>query len=179
MMELAKAKNPFIRKEMSKADAVKYFEEKGDEYKLDLLEGLEDGTITFYTQGDFTDLCRGPHIPHTGMSRRPRSWPLPGLTERGRDPKQFTRVYGVTFTKKSDLKAHLELLEQAKARDHRKLGKEDLFHFSEKVGQGLPCGLLKGADLRMRLENFLKEAQRKSGYEPVITPHIGNKELCM
>ena len=179
MMELAKAKNPFVRKEMSKADAVKYFEEKGDEYKLDLLEGLEDGTITFYTQGDFTDLCRGPHIPHTGHVKAAKIMAIAGAYWKGDETqKQLTRVYGVTFTKKSDLKEHLERLEQAKARDHRKLGKElDLFHFSEKVGQGLPLWLPKGADLRMRLENFLKEAQRKSGYEPVITPHIGNKEL--
>ena len=179
MMELAKAKTLVIRKEMSKADAVKYFEEKGDEYKLDLLENLEDGTITFYTQGDFTDLCRGPHIPHTGHVKAAKIMAIAGAYWKGDETqKQLTRVYGVTFTKKSDLKEHLERLEQARARDHRKLGKElDLFHFSEKVGQGLPLWLPKRADLRMRLENFLKEAQRKSGYEPVITPHIGNKEL--
>ena len=179
MLELAKAKNPFVRQEMSKADAVKHFEEKGDEYKLDLLENLEDGTITFYTQGEFTDLCRGPHIPHTGHVKAAKIMAIAGAYWKGDETqKQLTRVYGVTFTKKSELTEHLELLEQAKARDHRKLGKElDLFHFSEKVGQGLPLWLPKGADLRMRLEGFLKEAQRKSGYEPVITPHIGNKEL--
>ena len=179
MMELAKAKNPFVRKDMSKAEALAYFTEKGDEYKLDLLEGLEDGTITFYTQGEFTDLCRGPHIPHTGLIKAAKIMAIAGAYWKGDETqKQLTRVYGVTFTKKSELKEHLELLEQAKARDHRKLGKElDLFHFSEKVGQGLPLWLPKGADLRMRLENFLKEAQRKSGYEPVITPHIGNKDL--
>ena len=179
MLELAKAKNPFVRQEMSKADAVKYFEDKGDEYKLDLLENLEDGTITFYTQGEFTDLCRGPHIPHTGHVKAAKIMAIAGAYWKGDETqKQLTRVYGVTFTKKSELTEHLELLEQAKARDHRKLGKElDLFHFSEKVGQGLPLWLPKGADLRMRLEGFLKEAQRKSGYEPVITPHIGNKEL--
>ena len=179
MMELAKAKNPFVRKDMSKAEALAYFTEKGDEYKLDLLEGLEDGTITFYTQGEFTDLCRGPHIPHTGLVKAAKIMAIAGAYWKGDETqKQLTRVYGVTFTKKSEMKAHLELLEQAKARDHRKLGKElDLFHFSEKVGQGLPLWLPKGADLRMRLENFLKEAQRKSGYEPVITPHIGNKDL--
>ena len=179
MMELAKAKNPFVRKDMSKAEALGYFTDKGDEYKLDLLEGLEDGTITFYTQGGFTDLCRGPHIPHTGMIKAAKIMAIAGAYWKGDETqKQLTRVYGVTFTKKSELKEHLELLEQAKARDHRKLGKElDLFHFSEKVGQGLPLWLPKGADLRMRLENFLKEAQRKSGYESVITPHIGNKDL--
>ena len=179
MLELAKTKQPFLRKDMTKSEAFSYFKEKGDEYKLDLLEGLEDGTITFYTQGEFTDLCRGPHIPHTGHIKAAKIMAIAGAYWKGDETqKQLTRVYGVTFTKKSELTAHLELLEQAKARDHRKLGKElDLFHFSEKVGQGLPLWLPKGADLRMRLENFLREAQRKSGYEMVITPHIGNKEL--
>jgi len=179
MLELAKTKQPFLRKDMTKSEAFSYFKEKGDEYKLDLLEGLEDGTITFYTQGEFTDLCRGPHIPHTGHIKAAKIMAIAGAYWKGDETqKQLTRVYGVTFTKKSELTAHLELLEQAKARDHRKLGKElDLFHFSEKVGQGLPLWLPKGADLRMRLETFLKEAQRKSGYQPVITPHIGNKEL--
>lgn len=179
MMELAKQKNPFVRSEMSKADAISYFKEKDDEYKLDLLEGLEDGTITFYNQGNFTDLCRGPHIPHTGFVKAAKVMSIAGAYWKGDEKnKQLTRVYGITFPKKQELNAYLELLEQAKARDHRKLGKEmDLFHFSEKVGQGLPLWLPKGADLRMRLESFLKEAQRKAGYEPVITPHIGNKEL--
>lgn len=179
MIELAKQKNPFVRSEMSKADAVAYFTEKNDEYKLDLLEGLEDGTITFYNQGNFTDLCRGPHMPHTGFVKAAKVMSIAGAYWKGDEKnKQLTRVYGITFPKKQELKAYLELLEQAKARDHRKLGKEmDLFHFSEKVGQGLPLWLPKGADLRMRLESFLKEAQRKAGYEPVITPHIGNKEL--
>ena len=179
MMELAKQKNPFVRSEMSKADAIAYFTEKDDEYKLDLLEGLEDGTITFYNQGNFTDLCRGPHIPHTGFVKAAKVMSIAGAYWKGDEKnKQLTRVYGITFPKKQELNAYLELLEQAKARDHRKLGKEmDLFHFSEKVGQGLPLWLPKGADLRMRLESFLKEAQRKAGYEPVITPHIGNKEL--
>jgi threonyl-tRNA synthetase len=164
---------------LSKAEAVAYFEEKGDEYKLDLLQGLEDGTITFYTQGAFTDLCRGPHMPHTGFVKAVKITAIAGAYWKGDETKkQLTRVYGITFPKKSELAEYLELIEQAKARDHRKLGKElDLFHFSEKVGQGLPLWLPKGADLRMRLETFLKEAQRKSGYEPVITPHIGNKEL--
>lgn len=179
MMELAKQKNPYIRREMSKADAFAYFQEKEDEYKLDLLEGLDDGTITFYDQGNFTDLCRGPHMPHTGFVKACKVMSIAGAYWKGDESqKQLTRVYGITFPKKQELKEYLELLEQAKARDHRKLGKEmDLFHFSEKVGQGLPLWLPKGADLRMRLESFLKEAQRKAGYEGVITPHIGNKEL--
>ena len=179
MMELAKQKNPYIRREMSKADATAYFQSKGDEYKLDLLEGLEDGTITFYDQGNFTDLCRGPHMPHTGFVKACKVMSIAGAYWKGDESqKQLTRVYGITFPKKQELKEYLELLEQAKARDHRKLGKEmDLFHFSEKVGQGLPLWLPKGADLRMRLEAFLKEAQRKAGYQGVITPHIGNKEL--
>ncbi|MFZ8836166.1 MAG: threonine--tRNA ligase [Flavobacteriales bacterium] len=179
MLELAKQKNPFVRSEMTKADAVAYFEEKGDEYKLDLLEGLEDGTITFYNQGNFTDLCRGPHMPHTGFVKAAKVMAIAGAYWKGDETKkQLTRVYGITFPKKQELNDYLELLEEAKARDHRKLGKEmDLFHFSEKVGQGLPLWLPKGADLRMRLEAFLKEAQRKAGYQGVITPHIGNKEL--
>ena len=179
MLELAKQKNPYIRKEISKSEAVAYFTEKGDEYKLDLLERLEDGNISLYTQGDFTDLCRGPHIPHTGFVKAVKVTAIAGAYWKGdENNKQLTRVYGITFPKKKELAAYLELVEQAKARDHRKLGKElDLFHFSEKVGQGLPLWLPKGADLRMRLENFLKEAQRKSGYLPVITPHIGSKDL--
>ena len=156
-----------------------YFTEKQDEYKLDLLEGLEDGTITFYTQGNFTDLCRGPHMPHTGFVKAAKVMSIAGAYWKGDETKkQLTRVYGITFPKKSDLSDYLVLLEEAKARDHRKLGKElDLFHFSEKVGQGLPLWLPKGADLRARLESFLKDAQRRAGYQPVITPHIGNKEL--
>lgn len=179
MLELAKQKNPYVRKEISKSEAVAYFTEKGDEYKLDLLERLEDGNISLYTQGDFTDLCRGPHIPHTGFVKAVKITAIAGAYWKGdENNKQLTRVYGITFPKKKELVSYLELVEQAKARDHRKLGKElDLFHFSEKVGQGLPLWLPKGADLRMRLENFLKEAQRKSGYLPVITPHIGSKDL--
>ena len=179
MLELAKQKNPYVRKDISKSEAVAYFTEKGDEYKLDLLERLEDGNISLYTQGDFTDLCRGPHIPHTGFVKAVKVTAIAGAYWKGdENNKQLTRVYGITFPKKKELASYLELVEQAKARDHRKLGKElDLFHFSEKVGQGLPLWLPKGADLRMRLENFLKEAQRKSGYLPVITPHIGSKDL--
>ncbi|MDE0722107.1 MAG: threonine--tRNA ligase [Flavobacteriales bacterium] len=179
MLELAREKSPFIRNSMSKADAISYFKEKGDEYKLDLLERLEDGTITTYTQGNFTDLCRGPHIPHTGFVKAAKITAIAGAYWKGdANNKQLTRVYAITFPKQKELTAYLEMVEQAKARDHRKLGKElDLFHFSERVGQGLPLWLPKGADLRNRLENFLKEAQRKSGYQPVITPHIGSKDL--
>ena len=179
MLDLAKEKNPYIRKEISKAEAVEYFTEKGDEYKLDLLDRLENGEISLYTQGEFTDLCRGPHMPHTGFIKAVKVTAIAGAYWKGdENNKQLTRVYGITFPKKKELAAYLELVEQAKARDHRKLGKElDLFHFSKRVGQGLPLWLPKGADLRMRLENFLKEAQRKSGYETVITPHIGSKDL--
>jgi len=179
MLELAREKNPFIRNSMSKEDAISYFKEKGDEYKLDLLDRLEDGTITTYTQGNFTDLCRGPHIPHTGFVKAAKITAIAGAYWKGdANNKQLTRVYAITFPKQKELTAYLEMVEQAKARDHRKLGKElDLFHFSERVGQGLPLWLPKGADLRNRLENFLKEAQRKSGYQPVITPHIGSKDL--
>ena len=179
MLELAREKSPFIRNSMSKAEAISYFKEKGDEYKLDLLERLDDGTITTYTQGNFTDLCRGPHIPHTGFVKAAKITAIAGAYWKGdANNKQLTRVYAITFPKQKELTAYLEMVEQAKARDHRKLGKElDLFHFSERVGQGLPLWLPKGADLRSRLENFLKEAQRKSGYQPVITPHIGSKDL--
>jgi len=179
MLELARQKNPFERIEMPKAEAVKYFEEKADPYKLELLEDLEDGSITFYKQGNFTDLCRGPHIPHTGFIKAAKVMSIAGAYWRGdENNKQLTRVYGVTFLKNKDLTAHLELLEEAKKRDHRKLGKElGLFHFSQNVGMGLPLWLPKGADLRGRLEDFLKDAQKKSGYVPVITPHIGNKKL--
>lgn len=181
MLELARQKNPYVRKEISKADALAYYTEKGDEYKLDLLDGLEDGTITFYTQGNFTDLCRGPHIPDTGHIKAVKLMNVAGAYWKGDESnKQLTRIYGVAFPKQKMLDEYLVMLEEAKKRDHRKLGKElDLFTFSEKVGQGLPLWLPKGAQLRARLENFLKEAQRKAGYEPVITPHIGNKELYM
>ena len=181
MKELAGQKNEFVRTEMSKADAIAHFTEKGDEYKLDLLERLEDGNITFYTQGNFTDLCRGPHIPNTGKIKAFKLLNVAGAYWKGdENNKQLTRIYGVSFPKAKMLTEHLELLEEAKKRDHRKLGKElDLFHFSEKVGQGLPLWLPKGAALRNRLEDFLKNAQRKAGYEPVITPHIGNKDLYL
>ena len=179
MKALAKERNPFIRKEISKAEAIAYFEKKQDQYKLELLSELEDGTITFYTQGNFTDLCRGPHIPDTGFIKAVKLTAIAGAYWRGDEKnKQLTRIYGITFPKQAELTEHLEKLEEAKRRDHRKLGKElDLFTFSQKVGQGLPLWLPKGAALRERLENFLKKAQRKAGYQQVITPHIGNKEL--
>lgn len=179
MIELAREKNEYVRKEISKADAVSYFEDKGDEYKLDLLEGLEDGNITLYTQGGFTDLCRGPHIPNTGFIKAVKLLNIAGAYYKGdENNKQLTRIYGVAFPKQKELTAHLELLEEAKKRDHRKLGKElQLFHFSQKVGSGLPLWLPKGADLRARLEAFLKEAQKKAGYVQVMTPHIGHKHL--
>ena len=179
MKALAKERNPFIRKEISKAEALAYFDKKQDPYKLELLSELEDGTITFYTQGNFTDLCRGPHIPDTGFIKAVKLTAIAGAYWRGDEKnKQLTRIYGITFPKQAELTEHLEKLEEAKRRDHRKLGKElDLFTFSQKVGQGLPLWLPKGAALRERLENFLKKAQRKAGYQQVITPHIGNKEL--
>jgi len=179
MTELARQKNTYQRIPMSKAEAVSYYQDKGDEYKLDLLEGLEDGTITFYKQGSFTDLCRGPHIPHTGFIKAIKLLNVAGAYWRGdENNKQLTRIYGITFPKQKELKEYLELLEEAKKRDHRKLGKElDLFTFSEKVGQGLPLWLPKGVLMRERLENFLKKAQRKAGYEQVISPHIGQKQL--
>lgn len=177
--ELAKERNPFVRKEISKDEAIAYFKKKEDPYKLELLSELEDGTITFYTQGNFTDLCRGPHIPDTGFIKAVKLTAIAGAYWRGDEKnKQLTRIYGITFPKQAELTEHLEKLEEAKRRDHRKLGKElDLFTFSQKVGQGLPLWLPKGAALRERLENFLKKAQRKAGYQQVITPHIGNKEL--
>ena len=179
MKELVKQKLQFIRKEVSKKEAIAYFEEKGDPYKLELLSELEDGTITFYTQGNFTDLCRGPHIPDTGFIKAVKLTAIAGAYWRGDEKnKQLTRIYGITFPKQSELEEYLLKVEEAKRRDHRKLGKElELFTFSQKVGQGLPLWLPKGADLRERLENFLKKAQKKAGYQQVITPHIGNKEL--
>lgn len=179
MLELAREKNEYLRSEISKADAVKYFTEKGDEYKLELIDGLNDGEITFYQQGNFTDLCRGPHIPNTGFIKAAKILNVAGAYWRGDEKnKQLTRLYAVTFPKQKELKEHLEMLEEAKKRDHRKLGKElELFTFSEKVGNGLPLWLPKGAMLRDRLENFLKKAQVKAGYQPVMTPHIGHKNL--
>ena len=179
MTELAKQSNVYSRKEISKADAIAYFKEKGDEYKLDLLEGLDDGSITFYSQGNFTDLCRGPHIPHTGFIKAIKLMSVAGAYWRGDEKnKMLTRIYGVTFPKKSELDEHLAMIEEAKKRDHRKLGKEmELFTFSEKVGMGLPLWLPKGAMLREKLVQFMQKAQIEAGYLPVITPHIGNKNL--
>ena len=179
ILELARQKNEYVRKDVSKADAIAYFTEKDDEYKLDLLKDLDDGTITFYTQGEFTDLCRGPHIPHTGTIKAVKLMNVAGAYWRGdTDRKQLTRIYGVTFPKQKELKEYLELLEEAKKRDHRKLGKElELFAFSEKVGMGLPLWLPKGTQLRERLTDFMKKAQLESGYLPVMTPHIGHKKL--
>lgn len=179
MLALAKQKETFERKSVSKADAVAYFTEKGDEYKLDLIKDLEDGKITFYTQGNFTDLCRGPHIPHTGVIKAIKLTNVAGAYWRGDETrKQLTRIYGVSFPKASELSEYLKFVEEAKKRDHRKLGKElELFAFSDKVGAGLPLWLPKGATLRQKLQEFLQRAQIKAGYEPVVTPHIGHKQL--
>lgn len=179
MGELAKANNPFVRKEIAKGEAVQYFTEKGDEYKLDLLQNLEDGGITFYTQGAFTDLCRGPHIPSTGFIKGIKLTNIAGAYWKGDEKnKMLTRIYGVTFPSQKELDEYLVMLEEAKKRDHRKLGKElELFTFSEKVGMGLPMWLPKGAMLRERLQQFLQKAQLETGYLPVITPHIGHKNL--
>jgi threonyl-tRNA synthetase len=179
IIELAKTKEEFIRKPVSKADAIEYFTEKGDEYKLDLIKDLPDGAITFYSQGNFTDLCRGPHIPNTGFIKAVKLMSVAGAYWRGDESrKQLTRIYGVTFPKASELTDYLHLIEEAKKRDHRKLGKElELFAFSEKVGMGLPLWLPKGTALRTRLADFLTKAQVKAGYEQVITPHIGHKNL--
>jgi threonyl-tRNA synthetase len=179
MRKLAKNGNKYVRKEISKVEAVAYFKEKGDEYKLELLEGLNDGEITFYTQGNFTDLCKGPHIPGTGAIKSVKLLNIAGAYWRGDEKrKQLTRIYGVSFPTQEQMDEHLALLEEAKKRDHRKLGAElGLFMFSERVGAGLPIWLPKGTELRERLTNFLKEEQVKRGYLAVVTPHIGKKEL--
>ena len=179
MIELARLKNEFVRKSVSKDEAISFFKEKNDEYKLELLEDLTDGEITFYQQGNFVDLCRGPHIPHTGTIKAVKLTSLAGAYWRGDEKRpQMTRIYGITFQKQKELTEYLALVEEAKKRDHRKLGAElELFMFSEKVGAGLPIWLPKGTALRTRLEDFLKKEQLKRGYKPVITPHIGKKEL--
>ena len=179
MLELARQSNEYIRKEISKADAIKYFTDKGDHYKLDLLERLDDGNISLYTQGNFTDLCRGPHIPNTGFIKAVKVLNIAGAYWKGDEKnKMLTRIYGIAFPKDKELKEYLVLLEEAKKRDHRKLGKElELFTFSEKVGLGLPLWLPKGAMLRERLIQFMQKAQMKAGYLPVVTPHIAQKEL--
>ena len=179
ILENAKKKGVFQRKEVSKADAIAYFTKKEDPYKLDLIKDLEDGTISLYQSGEFVDLCRGPHLPDTGFIKAVKLLNIAGAYWRGDEHnKQLTRIYGITFPKQKELDEYLVLLEEAKMRDHRKLGKElELFTFSQKVGLGLPLWLPKGAELRSRLEQFLKNVQKKAGYQQVITPHIGNKEL--
>lgn len=179
MLELARSKEVFVRTEVSKADAMKNFTEKGDQYKCELISALEDGTITFYQNGNFTDLCRGPHLKDTSCIKAVKLLSIAGAYWRGDENRQMlTRIYGITFPKKSMLDEYLALLEEAKKRDHRKIGKEmELFTFSSKVGAGLPLWLPKGADLRFRLELFLRKVQQKYGYLPVVTPHIGNKDL--
>jgi len=179
MKELAGKKSAFVRTEVSKADAVKYFTGKGDEYKLELIDGLNDGEITFYQQGDFVDLCRGPHIPDTSFIKATKVMSVAGAYWRGDETrKQLTRLYAITFPKQKELDEYLVMLEEAKKRDHRKLGKElDLFTFSEKVGAGLPLWLPKGTALRERLVNFMKKTQEDSGYQQVSTPHIAHKDL--
>ena len=178
-LELAREKQVFNRKEVAKVEALEYFTKKGDEYKTELLNDLTDGTITFYESGRFTDLCRGPHLPDTSFIKAVKLLNIAGAYWRGDETrKQLTRVYGITFPKQKELDEYLVLLEEAKKRDHRKLGKElELFAFSQKVGLGLPLWLPRGAALRERLEMFLKKVQKKAGYEPVMCPHIGNVEL--
>ncbi|MCW3785705.1 threonine--tRNA ligase [Plebeiibacterium sediminum] len=179
MKELARQKNAYVRTDVTKAEALSYFNDKGDEYKLELINELEDGTITFYKQGEFTDLCRGPHLPSTEPIKAVKVLSIAGAYWRGDETrKQLTRVYAITFPKQKMLDEYLVRLEEAQKRDHRKIGKElELFAFSQRVGQGLPLWLPKGAKLRERLENFLKKVQLQYGYQQVITPHIGNKEL--
>ena len=179
MLEFARQKFEFDMRKVSKADALSYYKEQNNEFKVELIENLVDGDITFCDHSDFTDLCRGGHIPNTGIIKAIKIMSVAGAYWRGDEKnKQLTRVYGISFPKQKELKEYLALLEEAKKRDHRKLGKElELFTFSQKVGQGLPLWLPKGAALRERLENFLKKAQKKAGYEMVITPHIGQKEL--
>ncbi|WP_405210776.1 threonine--tRNA ligase [Dokdonia sp. Asnod2-E02] len=179
MLEIARGKHDFKMRSVTKQEALDKYKGEGNEFKVELIENLEDGTITFCNHDDFTDLCRGGHIPNTGIIKAVKIMSVAGAYWRGDENKpQLTRVYGTSFPKQKDLKQYLELLEEAKKRDHRKLGKElELFTFSQRVGQGLPLWLPKGAALRERLENFLKAAQKKQGYEMVVSPHIGQKEL--
>ena len=179
MKELAGTKSEYVRKDVSKADALTYFTEKQDQYKLELIDGLNDGSITFYTQGGFTDLCRGPHIPNTGFIKAVKLTNIAGAYWRGNEKnKMLTRIYGVTYPNQKELDEYILLMEEAKKRDHRKLGRElELFTFSEKVGSGLALWLPNGAMLRERLQQFLQKAQLETGYLPVITPHIGSKQL--
>ncbi|NCA77530.1 MAG: threonine--tRNA ligase [Alphaproteobacteria bacterium] len=179
ILELAREKQQYLRKEVSKEEAIRYFTRKGDEYKIELIQDLPDGSITFYESGKFTDLCRGPHLPDTGFIKAVKLLNIAGAYWRGDEKrKQLTRIYGITFPKQKELDDFLILLEEAKKRDHRKLGKElELFAFSQKVGLGLPLWLPRGAQLRERLEMFLKKVQKKAGYQQVMCPHIGNVEL--
>ena len=179
MTELARRKETFERKEISKEEALKYFTEKGDQYKVDLISRLDDGTISFYTNGDFTDLCRGPHIKHADDIKAIKLLSIAGAYWKGdQNLQQLTRIYGITFPKKSMLEDYLKVLEEAKKRDHRKLGKEmELFTFSSRVGLGLPLWLPRGAQMRYTLEQFLRKRQQELGYLPVVTPHIGAKDL--
>lgn len=179
MKELAKKESVFVRTEVSKSDALDYFSKKDDPYKIELITDLQDGSITFYQQGDFVDLCRGPHLPNTGFIKAVKLLNVAGAYWRGNEKnKMLTRIYGITFPKQKELDEYLHVLEEAKKRDHRKLGRElELFAFSEKVGMGLPLWLPKGTILRERLEQFLRRAQVRAGYDPVVTPHIGGKSL--
>ena len=179
MTELARSKETFERREVSKADALKYFADKGDQYKVELIGDLEDGTISFYTNGAFTDLCRGPHVKHADDIKAIKLTAIAGAYWKGdQNRQQLTRIYGVTFPKKSMLDEYLKMVEEAKKRDHRKLGREmELFTFSTRVGLGLPLWLPRGAAMRGILENFLRQRQAALGYLPVVTPHIGGKEL--
>lgn len=178
-LEVARNKNSFERKDISKADALSFYKDNGNEYKVDLIEGLEDGSITFYTQGNFTDLCRGPHVPNTGIVKAIKLTSLAGAYWRGdNNSKQLTRIYGISFPKQKMLTEHLEMVEEAKKRDHRKLGKElGIYMIDKMVGSGLPIWLPKGTRLRRTLESFLRDEQFERGYQEVITPHIGNIEL--
>lgn len=179
MIELARKNNVYTRQDVSKKEALDYFGKKGDEYKLELIDALADGTITFYHQGNFTDLCRGPHIPNTGFIKAVKLLNVAGAYWRGDEKnKMLTRIYGITFPKQKELDEYLHMLEEAKKRDHRKLGRElELFAFSENVGMGLPLWLPKGTVVRERLEQFMRKAQIKAGYDPVVSPHIGGKAL--
>ena len=181
MAELAKQNNSYIRKEISKTEAVRYFTEKGDEYKLDLLQGLQDGNITFYTQGNFTDLCRGPHIPNTGFIKAIKLTNIAGAYWKGDERnKQLTRIYGVTFPNQKQLDEYLQLLEEAKKRDHRKLGKElSIFTFDDDVGPGLPLWLPNGTIIIEELENLAKETESAGGYKRVVTPHIAKESMYL
>jgi len=181
MVELAAKNSPFVKKEISKSDAINYFTDKGDEYKLDLLSGLQDGEITFYTQGEFTDLCRGPHIPHTGLIKAIKLTSIAGAYWKGDEKnKQLTRVYGVTFPNQKDLDEHLQMLEEAKKRDHRKLGKElGIFTFDDDVGPGLPLWMPNGTIVIEELERLAKETESAAGYKRVVTPHIAKESMYL